>query len=608
LITRRCLVLNSLLVLLRFCPPTESVRLLDRFFGIVTKGLAYNIEEDDVVEDLDDQGGLEESEFKKPRPNTNTSVKITTIKHLAVMLASLPSGLSIAAVCSRLIAVFQATSHPSVQLALLQVFIDLLIRDGPIIAAPDADAIFGQLERIGLRVCGLDGKTFLTEKDWSQEKLPTIDSGNTAAAGVLGLSRTQVPSSFVKRYINIVERMYATQTKNSKRWMVEYMQRNAASEEEVKTMDGYPFGPLLQLRSHLGSFVRTWRREIPQDSILIRLTHDLPTTFLRANSLRPFLERLHAKSMLFADERLAQDFKSLVGIWDEQNEHFAVIVHCLTLLGDQADLDTLKDICTTLLLSANQSVVPGALSNPGLATPNDTLLTFVDHLKPQKIKSPIEREAWLKHIRPLAAWLRERVIGDQSTGIPGTRFNVGAANTRLLVKLEVCKVLQSNRKRVDTCTQVLLLPYPILGLIPSDPHMALAESLIQIGLTAIHQPLSFLNLPYLLEILNQLEYVTDYWLCLYNQPRPSMQSYFEDTDAEPLLKALITVFSKTKRNEDRVLVALLIKTVASWWRSKETIWEKLCEIVGPLAMDDDEAVRVLTIPMTPTLPAVLGKK
>lgn len=425
---------------------------MDRLFGIVTKGLAYSIEEEetqgDIVEGLNDQGGLEVSEFKEPRPNTNTSVKITTVKYLVVILASLPSGLSIAAACSRLTALFGATPHPSVQLALLQAFIDLLIRDGPVIAAPDVDVIFGQLERIGLRVCGLDGKTFLTEEDWSQEKLPVIDSDNTTACGVLGLSRTQVPTSFVKRYINIVEKMYATQTKDSKRWMVEYMRRNAASEEELKTMEGYPFGPLLNLRSHLGNFVRTWRREVPQDSKLIKLIYDLPTTFLYANNLRPFLERLHKKSMQFSDERLAQDFKRLVGIWDEHNEQFAVIVHCLNLLGNQADSDALKDICTTLLLSANQSVVPGGLSNPGLATPNDVLLAFIDHLKPQKIRSPIEKEAWLKHVRPLAAWLREKVIGDQSTGIPGTRLNVGAANTRVLVKLEVCKVLKATGKEL----------------------------------------------------------------------------------------------------------------------------------------------------------------
>jgi hypothetical protein len=256
---------NYLLVLLRFCPPTESIRLLDRFFDIVTKGLAHNIEEEetqgDVVEETDNQDGLE-SEFEKPRPKTNASVKITTVKHLVVMLASLPSGLSIALVCSRLTALFEVTSHPSVQSALLQTFIDLLIRDGPIIAAPDVDIIFGQLERIGLRVCGLDGKTSLTEEGWSQEKLPVIDPITLLLLVVLGISRTQVPASFAKRYINIVEKMYATQTKNSKRWMMEYMQRNAASEEELKMMEGYPFGPLLNLRSHLGDFVRTWRKEI----------------------------------------------------------------------------------------------------------------------------------------------------------------------------------------------------------------------------------------------------------------------------------------------------------------------------------------------------------
>ena len=451
LITRRCLVLNSLSALLRCCPPTESVRLLDRLFGIVTKGLAYNIEEQeaqgDVVEEIGDHGDLEESEFEKPRPSTNTSVKITTVKHLVVMLASLPSGLSIAAVCSRLTALFEATSHPSVQSALLQTFIDLLIQGGPIIAAPDVDIIFGQLERIGLRVCGLDGKTFLTEEDWSQEVLPVIDPDNTAASGVLSLSKTQVPPSFVKRYINIVERMYALQTKNSKRWMVEYMQRNAASKEELRTMEEYPFGPLLNLRGDLSNFVRTWRREIPQDSTLIKLTYDLPTTFLRGSSLRPFLERLNTKSMQFADERLAQDFKRPVGIWDEHDGHFSIIVHCLSHFGNREDLDAIKDICTTLLLPANKSVMPGGLSNPGSTTPNDLLLAFINHLKPQKIRSPIEREAWLKHVRPLAAWLREKVKADQSTGIPGTRFNVGTANTRLLVKLEVCKVSQSNRQK-----------------------------------------------------------------------------------------------------------------------------------------------------------------
>ena len=601
MITRRCLVFNSLSALLRFCSPTESVRLLDRLFEIVTKGLVYNIEEEEaqggVVEGLDDHGDLRESEVEKPRPNTNTSVKITTVKYLVVMLASLPSGLSIAAVCSRLTALFEATSHPSVQSTLLQTFIDLLIQGGPTIAAPDVGVIFGQLERIALRVCGLDGKTFLAEEDWTQEVLPVIDPDNTAASGVLRLSKTQVPTSFVERYINIVERMYALQTKISKRWMVEYMRRNAASKEELKTMEDCPFGPLLNLRNHLGYFVRTWRREIPQDSTLIRLTYDLPTTFLRGNSLRPFLERLPSKSMQFADERLAQDFKRLVGIWDKHDGHFSVIVHCLSHFGNQADLDAIKDVCATLLLSANKSVMPGGLSNPGLTTPNDLLLAFIDHLKPHKIKSPIEREAWLKHVRPLAAWLREKVKGDQSTGIPGTRFNIGAANTRVLVKLEVCKISQSNWKRLD-CIQVLLLPYPILGLSPSDPYMAFAESLAQIGLNAIHQPLSFLNLPPLLENINQAPGAR-----IHTQE--SMLSYFDDADAEPLLQALITVFSKTKCNEDRVLIALLIKTVAGRWRSKETIWEKLCRIAGPLAMDDDEAVRVLTIPMTPKALAVL---
>jgi len=91
-----------------------------------------------------------------------------------------------------------------------------------------------------------------------------------------------------------------------------------------------------------------------------------------------------------------------------------------------------------------------------------------------------------------------------------------------------------------------------------------------------------------------------------DQTRASMRSYFDDNDAEPLLTALVTMFSKTKRNEDRILIALLIKTVASWWRSQETIWETLCGIVEPLAMDDDEAVRVLSIPMTRAPPPVLG--
>ena len=421
---------------------------MDCLFDIVIKGLAYSIEEEetqgDVVDELDAQDGLKEL---KSHPKTKTSVKISTVKYLVVMLASSPSGLNIAAVCSRLTALLEATSHPSVQSTLLQTFIDLLIRDGPTITAADVDVIFGQLERIGLWVCGLDGKTFLTEEDWSQEKLPVIDPDNTAASGVLGISRTRVPASFARRYINIVERMYATQTKNSKRWMMEYMQQNAASEEELKTMEEYPFGPLLNLRSHLGDFVRAWRREIPQDSILTKLIYDLPTTFLRANSLRPFLERLQTRSMPFADERLAQDFKRLVGIWDEHDGHFAVIVHCLSLFGNQADLDALKGVCTTLLLSENQSVVPGGLSSPGLVTPNDLLLAFIDHLKPQKIKSSIEKEAWLKYIRPLAVWLRDRVKEDQSTGIPGTRFNIGSANARVLVKLEVRRSISKQPER-----------------------------------------------------------------------------------------------------------------------------------------------------------------
>jgi hypothetical protein len=402
------IVLSSPLVLLRSCPPTESVRLLDQFSDIVTNGLAHSITEEEerqegVMGELGNQDGLEESGFEEQHPKANASVKITTVKHLVVMLASSPSGLSIAAVCARLTALFEATSHPSVQSTLLQAFIDLLIRDGPIVAAPDADVIFGQLERIGLRACGLDGKTFLTEEDWSQEKLPVIDPDNAAASGVLGISRAQVPASFAERYINIVEGMYATQMRNSKRWMMEYMQRNAASETELKMMQGYPFGPLLNLRGHFGDFVRTWRREIPQDSTLIKLINDLPTAFLRANGLRPFLERLRTKPMQLADERLAQNFKRLVGIWDKHNDHFSVIVDRLNLLGNQEDSDTLKDVFRTLLLPANQSVVPGSLSNPGLATPNDLLLALIDHLKPQKIKSPIEREAWLKHVRPLAA-------------------------------------------------------------------------------------------------------------------------------------------------------------------------------------------------------------
>jgi len=433
-------------VLLRFCPPTESVRLLDRLFDIVTNGLAHTIEEEKTQSDLAEEPGKQDG--LEVHPNASASVKITTVKHLIDMLASLPSGLSTAALCSRLTTLFEATPHPSVQSILLQTNIDLLIRDGPIIAAPDVGAIFGQLERIGLRACGLDGKTFSTEEDWSLEKLPVIDPGNTAVGSMLAISRIQVPASFTKRYIDIVESMYATQTKNSKRWIMEYMRRNAASEAELKMMEEYPFGPLLNLRNHLGNFVGTWRREIPQDSTLLKLIYDLPTTFLRANSLRPFLERLRTNSMHSADERSTQDFKRLVGIWDEIDEHFAVIVHCLSLLGNQEDLNALKDTFSTLLLSANQSVVPGSLSNPGLATPNELLLALVDHLKPQKIKSPIEKEAWLKHVRPLAAWLREKVKEGQSTGIPGTRFNVGAVYTRVLVKIEVCKGYHNNQKRV----------------------------------------------------------------------------------------------------------------------------------------------------------------
>ena len=144
--------------------------------------------------------------------------------------------------------------------------------------------------------------------------------------------------------------------------------------------------------------------------------------------------------------------------------------------------------------------------------------------------------------------------------------------------------------------------------------MAFAEEITQIGLNAIHQPLSFLDLPHLLENINYSDSASHlhpqrgapFWpSSAPNLTRESMLTYFDDTDAEPLLQALITVFSKTKRNQDRVLIVLLIKTVASWWRSKETIWEKLCTIAGPLAVDEDEAVRVLAIPMTPSPPAVL---
>ena len=164
---------------------------------------------------------------------------------------------------------------------------------------------------------------------------------------------------------------------------------------------------------------------------------------------------------------------------------------------------------------------------------------------------------------------------------------------------------------VDTRIQVLLLPYPILGLSPSDPHMAFAESFTHIGINAIHQPLSFLNLPHLLEIVNQGGGVTESRLrpvVVRYQAQVSIQSYLDDTDAEPLVRALVAVLSKTKHNEDRVLIMLLIKTVANWWRSKKTIWEKLCEIVDPLAKDDDEAVRVLSIPMTVAPLPVLGKE
>lgn len=120
--------------------------------------------------------------------------------------------------------------------------------------------------------------------------------------------------------------------------------------------------------------------------------------------------------------------------------------------------------------------------------------------------------------------------------------------------------------------------------------MTFAESLTQIGLNIIHQPLSFLNLPHLLETVNQ-----------------SSSVHFDDTDAEPLVRALVTMFSKEKCNEDRVLVMLLIKTVANWWRLKKTVWEGLCGIVDPLAKDDDEAVRMLSIPITVPPLQVLGK-
>lgn len=415
---------------------------MDRLFGIVMDGLAHNTDEDetmdDVVEDLHNQDSFEAAEVREPRAKKGASVKISTIKHLVVMLASPPSGLGIAAICSRFTTLFETTSHHSVQLTLLQTFIDLLIRDGPIIAAPYVDVIFGQLERMGLGACGLDGKTSLSE-DWPQEKLPAIDTDNTAVNSVLSILRTQIPASFASRYVTVVEKMYATQAKNSKRWMVEYMQRNGASEADLKTMEGYSFGPLLNLRGHLGNLVKTWRKEIPHHSTLIRLIHDLPTTFLHANSLRSYLERLRTKSTQLAEEQSAQDFKRLVGIWDERDEHLRILVDCLSLFGNQEDLDALKDIFSTLLLSANQSVMRGGLSNPGRATPHDLLLTLIDHLQPQNIRTPIEKDAWLKHVRPLAAWLREKVKEDQSTGIPGTRLNIGAAYTRVLVKLEVSK-------------------------------------------------------------------------------------------------------------------------------------------------------------------------
>lgn len=169
-----------------------------------------------------------------------------------------------------------------------------------------------------------------------------------------------------------------------------------------------------------------------------------------------------------------------------------------------------------------------------------------------------------------------------------------------LSKSRYVKDTITTRKGFDACAQVLLLPYPILGLTPSDPHTAFAESLTQLALDVIHQPLSFLNVPYLLEVINQSDSVAkSQWL---------IRSYFDDTDAEPLVKALVTVLSKTKRDEDGVLFVLLIKTVANWWRSKKTIWEKLCEIIDPLAKDDDEAVRMLSISMTVAPLPVLGKE
>jgi hypothetical protein len=146
-------------------------------------------------------------------------------------------------------------------------------------------------------------------------------------------------------------------------------------------------------------------------------------------------------------------------------------------------LDALKDIFSKLLQSCNQVVVPGSLSNPGLATLNDFLFSLVDYLRPQKIKYLVEKEAWLKHIRPLAAWLHESIKGVQSTGITGTRSNVGIAFTRVLLKLEVRGGYQGDQSGgVDLSIQVLLLPYPILALSPSDPHLSSARSLSQIGL------------------------------------------------------------------------------------------------------------------------------
>lgn len=153
--------------------------------------------------------------------------------------------------------------------------------------------------------------------------------------------------------------------------------------------------------------------------------------------------------------------------------------------------------------------------------------------------------------------------------------------------------------------------------------MAFAGTLTQTGLNITNQPLSFLNLPYLLEIINQSDSGTEShsappWLRAPvkkghyqasdapNQAQASILSYFDDTDAEPLVRALVTVLSKTKHNEDRILVVLLIRTVANWWKSKETIWERLCGIVDPLAKDDDEAVRMLSIPMTVAPLPVLG--